>query len=65
MIPGALTNSDIAANSDNGFLAPLDAMQIVASERLKLHEKIVRLRAVREAAEASGQAKTKAKVSRR
>lgn len=64
MIPHALTNLDVATGSDEGFLAPLDAMQIVASERLKLHEKIVRLRTIREAAEASRPAKTKAKVSR-
>ena len=33
-------------------LAPLDALRIVAAERQALHEKIVRLRALREAAEA-------------
>jgi hypothetical protein len=32
---------------------PLDAMTIVATQRLRLHEKILRLRALREAAEAN------------
>jgi hypothetical protein len=32
---------------------PLDAMTIVATQRLQLHEKILRLRALREASEAS------------
>jgi hypothetical protein len=65
MIPQALTNPDIAVDSDTGFLAPLDAMQIVAYERLKLHQKILRLRAIREAAEASREIEPKAKVRRR
>jgi len=32
-----------------GLLAPLDAMAIVAAQRQQLHEKILRLRALREA----------------
>ena len=41
------------ATSDEPFapLTPADAMAIVAAERLRLHEKIIRLRALREAAE--------------
>ena len=65
MIPHALTNPEVLADSDTGFLGPLDAMQIAASERLKLHEKILRLRAIREAAEASREVEPKAKVRRR
>jgi phosphoribosylcarboxyaminoimidazole (NCAIR) mutase len=34
-------------------LAPLDAMKIVATQREQLHEKILRLRALREASEAN------------
>jgi hypothetical protein len=34
-------------------LAPLDAMKMVAKQRQQLHEKILRLRALREASEAS------------
>ena len=36
-----------------GTLAPLDAMRIAATQRQQLHEKILRLRALREASEAS------------
>ena len=32
---------------------PVDAMTIVATQRLQLHEKILRLRALREASEAN------------
>jgi hypothetical protein len=34
-------------------LAPLDAMKMVAKQRQQLHEKILRLRALREASEAT------------
>lgn len=37
----------------NGAPAPLDGMTIAAIQRQQLHEKILRLRALREAAEAS------------
>jgi hypothetical protein len=36
----------------DGSLAPLDAMKMVAKQRQQLHEKILRLRALREASEA-------------
>jgi len=38
--------------AETGFLAPVDAMAIVAMQRQQLHEKILRLRALREALEA-------------
>jgi hypothetical protein len=37
---------------DRSF-APLDAMKMVAKQRQQLHEKILRLRALREASEAT------------
>jgi hypothetical protein len=42
----------VSAQEDNTQLAPPNAMTIVAMERQNLHEKIARLRALREAAEA-------------
>jgi len=42
-----------AMEVEHGALAPLDAMRIVATQRQQLHEKILRLRALREASEAS------------
>jgi len=42
-----------AMEVQHGALAPLDAMRIVATQRQQLHEKILRLRALREASEAS------------
>ena len=42
-----------AMEVQHGALAPLDAMRIVATQRQQLHEKILRLRALREALEAS------------
>jgi len=42
-----------AMEVQHGVLAPLDAMRIVATQRQQLHEKILRLRALREASEAS------------
>ena len=42
-----------AMEVQHGALAPLDAMRIVATQRQQLHEKILRLRAIREASEAS------------
>ena len=40
-----------AMEVQHGALAPLDAMRIVATQRQQLHEKILRLRALREASE--------------
>jgi hypothetical protein len=37
----------------DGAPAPLDAMTIVANQRQQIHEKILRLRALREASEAN------------
>jgi len=37
----------------DGAPAPLDAMTIAATQRLQIHEKILRLRALREASEAN------------
>jgi hypothetical protein len=44
--------TDVTAQDTGRFLAPPNAMMIVALERQRLHEKIARLRALREAAEA-------------
>lgn len=44
--------TDISTEESRPLLAPPNAMSIVALERQKLHEKILRLRALREAAEA-------------
>ena len=44
--------TDVFAEDGRQVLAPLNAMTIVALERQNLHEKIARLRALREAAEA-------------
>jgi hypothetical protein len=44
--------TDVSAEDSRQLLAAPNAMSIVALERQKLHEKIVRLRALREAAEA-------------
>jgi len=43
---------DLTAQDSDQLLAPPNAMTIVALERQNLHEKIARLRALREAAEA-------------
>ena len=56
--------TDVLAEDSSQSLAPPKAMEIVALERLKLHEKIVRLRTLREAAEAE-MALTTTKVSAR
>lgn len=40
-------------NLEDGAPAPLDAMTIAAIQRQQFHEKILRLRALREASEAS------------
>ena len=47
-----MANSVASTNQDPVALEVPDAMAIVAADRLKLHEKIARLRALREAAEA-------------
>jgi hypothetical protein len=44
--------TDVPAQDGDQLLAPPNAMAIVALERQILHEKIVHLRALREAAEA-------------
>jgi hypothetical protein len=56
--------TDVSAQDGSQVLSPANAMTIIELERQKLHEKIVRLRALREAAEAD-KAPTDAKVHRR
>jgi hypothetical protein len=63
---------DVFAEDDNRLLTPSNAMAIVALERQTLHDKIIRLRALRElralrqAAEATkAPTKTKGRPARR
>jgi hypothetical protein len=55
---------EVPAQDSSQVLAPPKAMTIVAMERQNLHEKIVRLRALREAA-AAEKTSTDTKVSAR
>ena len=58
-------SQNVPDQDSSQLLAPPNAMTIVALERQKLHEKIVHLRALREAAEAEKKPLTTTRVSAR
>lgn len=55
---------DQPATEQQFVIAPPNAMAIVAAERLRQHEKIVRLRALREAAQTSQASDERKKTAR-